>query len=180
MFPISTYVLCGHFIYLIVEIYKSQIHECGNWDTEHYNSVLEITRSLNFISGNTYYKAEPNIYIKFSCTGPSFAVCTPVWCQVGQKYLPVSLSNSTLLSLWYKHEWMSPEESEWDKSFLSSSFFAPTRREGRGSREEGVSAIVRNDFCPFFVLFFVVELKKMPYFVHFTEVFCYFPSVVNF
>jgi hypothetical protein len=26
-------------------INRSQIHECGNWETEHYNSVLEITRS---------------------------------------------------------------------------------------------------------------------------------------
>ncbi len=34
-------------------INRSQIHECGNWETEHYNSVLEITRSRSFISGNT-------------------------------------------------------------------------------------------------------------------------------
>jgi hypothetical protein len=32
---------------------RSQIHECGNWETEHYNSVLKITRSRGFISGNT-------------------------------------------------------------------------------------------------------------------------------
>ncbi len=25
-------------------INRSQIHECGNWETEHYNSVLEITQ----------------------------------------------------------------------------------------------------------------------------------------
>ncbi len=31
----------------------SQIHERGNWETEHYNSVLEITRLHNFISGNS-------------------------------------------------------------------------------------------------------------------------------
>jgi hypothetical protein len=34
-------------------INRSQIHECGNFETEHYNSVLEITRSHSFISGNT-------------------------------------------------------------------------------------------------------------------------------
>ncbi len=28
-------------------------HECGNWETEHYNSVLETTRLHRFISGNT-------------------------------------------------------------------------------------------------------------------------------
>jgi hypothetical protein len=31
----------------------SQIHECGNWETEQYNSVLEITWPQSFISGNT-------------------------------------------------------------------------------------------------------------------------------
>ncbi len=31
----------------------SQIYEYGNWETEHYNSVLEITRSCSFISVNT-------------------------------------------------------------------------------------------------------------------------------
>jgi hypothetical protein len=31
----------------------SQIYECGNWETEHYNSVLEIRRLHCFISGNT-------------------------------------------------------------------------------------------------------------------------------
>jgi hypothetical protein len=34
-------------------INRSQIHECGNWETEHYNSVLEIRRPHSFISGNT-------------------------------------------------------------------------------------------------------------------------------
>ncbi len=34
-------------------INRSQIHECGKWETEHYNSVLEITRPHSFISGNT-------------------------------------------------------------------------------------------------------------------------------
>jgi hypothetical protein len=27
----------------------SQIHECGNWETEHYNSVLEIMRLFSFL-----------------------------------------------------------------------------------------------------------------------------------
>ncbi len=31
----------------------SQIHECGNWETEHYNSVLEITSPRSIISGIT-------------------------------------------------------------------------------------------------------------------------------
>ncbi len=37
----------------ILEIYKSFMrHECGNWETKHYNSVLEITRPHS-ISGNS-------------------------------------------------------------------------------------------------------------------------------
>ncbi len=31
----------------------SRIHQCGNWETEHYNSVLEIMRPRSFINGNT-------------------------------------------------------------------------------------------------------------------------------
>ena len=34
-------------------IYRSQIHGCGNWETEHYNSVLELTRPCSFISEKT-------------------------------------------------------------------------------------------------------------------------------
>ncbi len=30
-----------------------QIYECGNWETKHYNYVLEITRLHSFISENT-------------------------------------------------------------------------------------------------------------------------------
>jgi hypothetical protein len=36
-----------------VNIYRSQIHECGNWKTEHFNSMLEIARPRSYISGNT-------------------------------------------------------------------------------------------------------------------------------
>jgi hypothetical protein len=39
----------------------SQIYECRNWETEHYNSVLEITFSFLGID-----KWEPDIYIGFS------------------------------------------------------------------------------------------------------------------
>jgi hypothetical protein len=41
----------------------SQIHECGNWETEHYNFVLEIMRTGSFIYG--IHKSEPDIYIGF-------------------------------------------------------------------------------------------------------------------
>jgi hypothetical protein len=34
--------------------------------TEHYNSVLEITRPCSFTSGNTYCKLESDIYVGFS------------------------------------------------------------------------------------------------------------------
>ncbi len=39
----------------------SQTDECRNWETEHYNSVLEITVSFLEI-----YKWEPDIHIGFS------------------------------------------------------------------------------------------------------------------
>jgi hypothetical protein len=39
----------------------AQIYECRNWETEHYNSVLEITVSFLGI-----LKWEPDIYIGFS------------------------------------------------------------------------------------------------------------------
>jgi hypothetical protein len=53
----------------ILEIYinLSQIYKCRNWETEHYNSVLETTFSFLGI-----HKWEPDIYIGFS-PDPSFA-----------------------------------------------------------------------------------------------------------
>ncbi len=55
-FPIPTfmylwaiYIFPGSWAY----INRSQIHECEIWETEQYNSVLEITRPHSFISGNT-------------------------------------------------------------------------------------------------------------------------------
>ncbi len=41
----------------------SQIYECRNLETEHYNSVLEITKLHSFISGNIH-KCEQDIYIE--------------------------------------------------------------------------------------------------------------------
>jgi hypothetical protein len=40
---------------------RSQVYECGNWETEHYDSVLEITRQGSFIL--EIHKSEPDIYI---------------------------------------------------------------------------------------------------------------------
>jgi hypothetical protein len=51
---------------------RSQIHECGNWETEHYNSVLEIARLYNFISGNTEIRTR---HLYWTIIDPSFAVC---------------------------------------------------------------------------------------------------------
>jgi hypothetical protein len=39
----------------------SQIYECRNWETEHYNSVLEIT--VSFLGIREW---EPDFYIGFS------------------------------------------------------------------------------------------------------------------
>ncbi len=43
---------------------RSQIHECGNWQTEHYNSVFgNNSRAVSFLG---IHKSEPVIYIGFS------------------------------------------------------------------------------------------------------------------
>ncbi len=47
-----------------LEISKSLTDDCGNWETEHYNSVLEITRPTVLFFG--IHKSEPDIYIGFS------------------------------------------------------------------------------------------------------------------
>jgi hypothetical protein len=47
-------------------INRSQIlvHECANWETEHYNSVLE--KRGYAVSFLEIHKLEPDIYIGFS------------------------------------------------------------------------------------------------------------------
>ncbi len=48
-------------------INRSQIQECGNWETEHYNSLLEITRLRGCaFSFQVIHKCEPDIYTGFS------------------------------------------------------------------------------------------------------------------
>jgi hypothetical protein len=37
-----------------VYVNLSQMHKCRKWETEHFNSVLEIIRLHIFISGNTF------------------------------------------------------------------------------------------------------------------------------
>ncbi len=77
--------ICERFIYSqgqsasqigrpILGIYSmncSQIHEWGNWETEHYNSGLEITGPHSFISVKTYIGAR-HLYLILA--GPSFSV----------------------------------------------------------------------------------------------------------
>ncbi len=54
----------------ILEICKFLIYECRNWETEHYNSILEI-RMISFIFWE-YINAASHLY--WILTGPSFAV----------------------------------------------------------------------------------------------------------
>ncbi len=54
------------------DINRSQIHEYGNWETEHYNSVLEKTRPHSFISGNTSIRT---VHLYKILIHASFAVC---------------------------------------------------------------------------------------------------------
>jgi hypothetical protein len=60
----STYFSCSRIGRPILEIQYinlSQIYECRNWETEHYNSVLEIT--VSFLG---MHKRELDFYIGFS------------------------------------------------------------------------------------------------------------------
>ncbi len=52
-------------------INRTQILECANWETKHYNSVLEITRLRSFISGNTEIGTR---HLYWILIGPAFAV----------------------------------------------------------------------------------------------------------
>ncbi len=55
---------------------RSQIHECGNWETEHYNYVLEIMRPRLFISRITGFS--PALHLQ---CGPQIRriISNPVW-----------------------------------------------------------------------------------------------------
>ncbi len=60
---IGPHISCSRIVRPILEIYKSltdTIYECRNWETENYNSVLEIT-----VSYLGTYNWEPDIYIGF-------------------------------------------------------------------------------------------------------------------
>ncbi len=50
-------------------INRSQLHDYGNWETEHYNSVFERTRLRCFISGNTYIGTR---HLYWILAGPSY------------------------------------------------------------------------------------------------------------
>ncbi len=49
-------------------INRSQIYECRNWETEHYNSVFEIMRLRSFITVNTSIGTR---HLYWILTGPS-------------------------------------------------------------------------------------------------------------
>ncbi len=62
------------YLYHIIIYHVSQINECGNWETEHYNSVFVIlTWQRSCIPGNTWIGTR---YLHVYCilTGPSIAM----------------------------------------------------------------------------------------------------------
>jgi hypothetical protein len=73
--------ICERFIYSQEEadrfweyINRSHIHECGKWETEHYNSVLGIMRLRSFIAGNTSVRTR---HLYWILNGPVIcSVCT--------------------------------------------------------------------------------------------------------
>ncbi len=75
IFPGSVHIFgCSKIDIPILEIYKSltDIWVYRNWETEHYNAVLEIRRLHSFISGNTLMGTRHLFWI---LTSPSFAKC---------------------------------------------------------------------------------------------------------
>ncbi len=71
----------------------SQIYECRNWETEHFNYVLEITVSFLGI-----HKWEPDIYIGFSpalhlqcilLIRVPFQTITVLWTTIGTRMQPL-------------------------------------------------------------------------------------------
>ncbi len=66
MFLWAIYIFPGS-----VCLFAATKHECGNWETEQCNSVLEITRLRSFISGNTEIGIR---HLYWILTGPSFEV----------------------------------------------------------------------------------------------------------
>jgi hypothetical protein len=58
---VGTHISCSRIDRSWKYINLSQIYDCRNWETEHYNSVLEITVSFLGI-----HKWEPGNYIGFS------------------------------------------------------------------------------------------------------------------
>ncbi len=53
----------------------SQIYECRNWETEHYNSVLEIKEAAQFHFWE--YKNGKTRHLYWILTGPSHLQCIP-------------------------------------------------------------------------------------------------------
>ncbi len=56
---------------------SSQIHECGNWEREHYNSVLE-TMEVRTVSFLGLHKSEPvgfstDLHLQYGEEGEEFA-----------------------------------------------------------------------------------------------------------
>ncbi len=120
----------------ILGIYKSLIHEFGNWEIEHFISVLEITRPHSFISGNTLLWNQTFILAShrlFICSVQRCAVMW--WCCV---FGPVM----SLLQLYTLHNAQpSPKERQYlysppkppqPKGFLQQFPCMKTREEGRG------------------------------------------------
>ncbi len=59
--------------------HRSRIHECGNWKIEHYNSVLEITRPVQFYFWECINRNQTFTYIEFP---PAICNVQPVYQKV--------------------------------------------------------------------------------------------------
>ncbi len=81
-------------------INRSQIHECGNCDTEHYNSVLEITRPHSLIYGSTLIGTRHYLCCRAIKIEKKKAVIFAVFAEANSGWSKIVRSSLLIFVLW--------------------------------------------------------------------------------
>jgi hypothetical protein len=123
--PNSYIHICERFIYS---------HEFGNWEIEHFISVLEITRPHSFISGNTLLWNQTFILASHRLFICSVRTCAVMWtcCVFGYVMSLLRLYTLHNPSPKARQYLCSPLKPPQPKGFLQQFPCMKTREEGRG------------------------------------------------